>query len=82
MLQVAKIVSLNTVLSYIVYRASIASGADFASSIVFGIPYIVIMLGFAPNWFDYKGDNPLVKFIWAISFIPGMPLLVLFWMLA
>jgi hypothetical protein len=43
-------------------------------AVLIGVPYLIILWGFAPKWFEYKGSNSLVQSLWLISFIPMLPL--------
>ena len=80
MTEVIKVLTLNIILSYIVLQFKFTSDFEqIFGAILIGVPYVIILWGFAPQWFEYKGSNSLVRSLWVISFIPMWPLVFIFW---
>jgi hypothetical protein len=85
MLQVVKAAAFNAILSFIVFRMVSRAGYQDGTlehlivGIFIGGPYLALLWGFAPKWFEYKGDNAVVRWIWVSCFIPALPLLLFYW---
>jgi hypothetical protein len=84
-IQVIKAASLNCILSYLVFLLYPPSGYDLSLTdlvvmLMIGGPYSVILLGFSPIWFEYKGDSVGVKISWFSALVPFVPLGILFWL--
>ena len=85
MLQIIKAATFNAFLSFVVFRIVSRLGHQSGSlehlivGIFIGLPYLALLWGFAPKWFEYKGDNAVLQWIWISCFIPALPLALFYW---